>query len=114
MLARETLEDLLQFRRERDWEQFHTFKNLAVSISLEASELLETVQWIPDAQVAETVERNREQVCHEMADIAIYLAYMAHDLGVNLDEAIRAKLAHNARKYPAEKSRGSVRKYDKL
>ncbi len=114
MIQAELMQDLLAFRRERDWEQFHTFKNLAVSISLEASELLETVQWIPDAQVAETVERNREQVCHEMADIAIYLAYMAHDLGVNLDEAIRAKLAHNARKYPAEKSRGSVRKYDKL
>lgn len=114
MIKPELMEQLLAFRRERDWEQFHTFKNLAVSISLEASELLETVQWIPDAQVADTVQRNREQVCHEMADIAIYLAYMAHDLGVNLDDAIRAKLELNASKYPVEKSRGSVRKYDRL
>lgn len=114
MINPELMQQLLAFRRERDWEQFHTFKNLAISISLEAAELLETVQWIPDAEVAQTVQQNREPICNEIADIAIYLAYMAHDLGVDLDRAIQAKLALNAQKYPVAKSRGSVRKYDRL
>lgn len=114
MISEHTLQRLLSFRRERDWEQFHTFKNLAASVSIEAAELLELVQWVPDADVARvTAERNAE-VRAEIADIAMYLTFMAHDLGLDLDACVREKLAENEAKYPVEKSRGRSDKYDRL
>lgn len=76
-IAAETLEQLIKFRKERDWEQFHTFKNLGISISLEAADLLEHVQWTADDRGSDTVSKNLEEVSAEMADIAIYLTYMA-------------------------------------
>lgn len=114
MIAAETLKRLIEFRKMRDWEQFHTFKNLAVSISLEAAELLEHVQWIPDDKVLNVVTQNLDAVSAEMADIAIYLTYMAHDLGVDLDQAVQKKLLANESKYPVEKSKGNSIKYDQL
>ncbi len=114
MIAAETLKKLIEFRKVRDWEQFHTFKNLAVSISLEAAELLEHVQWIPDNMVLSVVTKSLDEVSAEMADIAIYLTYMAHDLGVDLDQAVQKKLFANETKYPVEKSKGSSVKYDQL
>jgi dCTP diphosphatase len=114
MIAAETLERLIKFRKERDWEQFHTFKNLAISISLEAAELLEHIQWTADDRVSNVVSKNLEEVAAEMADIAIYLTYMAHDLGVDLNRAVQKKLLANEMKYPVEKSKGSAVKYDRL
>ncbi len=114
MIAAETLKKLIEFRKVRDWEQFHTFKNLAVSISLEAAELLEHVQWIPDDKVLGVVTQNLGEVSAEMADIAIYLTYMAHDLGIDMDQAVQKKLLANETKYPVEKSKGRSIKYDRL
>ena len=114
MITVETLEKLIRFRKERDWEQFHTFKNLAVSISLEAAELLEHVQWTADNKVSSTVSKNLDEVSAEMADIAIYLTYMAYDLGVDLNLAVQKKLLANELKYPVEKSKGIALKYDQL
>jgi NTP pyrophosphatase (non-canonical NTP hydrolase) len=114
MIKPETLEQLLRFRKDRDWEQFHTFKNLAISISLEAAELLEHVQWIADSQVLDTIAEKIDEVSAEMADIAIYLSYLAHDLGVDLEQAVQRKLIANEAKYPIEKAKGSALKYDQL
>jgi len=114
MIAANTLKELLAFRKDRDWEQFHTFKNLAISLTLEAAELLEQVQWTADGEIAGVVEQKRDEISSEMADIAIYLTYLAHDLGVDLDAAVKKKLLVNARKYPVAKARGNARKYDQL
>lgn len=101
----------LAFREARDWSQFHNPKDLALSISLEAAELLEVFQWSgADLEVAPKAARARE----ELADVAIYCIYMADRLGVDLAEAISDKIDANDKKYPAEKSRGSSRKYDEL
>ena len=101
----------LAFREERDWAQFHNPKDLAISISLEASELLEAFQWSgSDLEVA----RKRGAMVEELADVAIYCIYLADALGVGLADAVSAKIDANTEKYPADKSRGSPRKYTEL
>ena len=101
----------LAFREERDWAQFHNPKDLAISISLEASELLEAFQWsCSDLEVA----RKRGAMVEELADVAIYCIYLADALGVGLADAVSAKIDANTEKYPADKSRGSSRKYTEL
>ena len=101
----------LAFREERDWAQFHNPKDLAISISLEAAELLETFQWSgADLEVSE----KHGHMTEELADIAIYCIYLADTLGVDLANAISDKIDANAEKYPVNKSRGSSRKYTEL
>ena len=118
MLKPATLDALLQFRRERDWEQFHNFRSLAISLSLEAGELLEHVQWAKDAEIAAAVReadgRVKDAVAEEVADIAMYLSLLVHDLGLDLDAAVTRKLDINRRRYPVGKARGKSDKYDKL
>ncbi|MBI5380083.1 MAG: nucleotide pyrophosphohydrolase [Nitrospirae bacterium] len=109
------LEALLAFRKERDWEQFHKPKDLAISLVLEAAELLEEFQWKTDAEVAGHLkDKGRKRVEEELADLAIYLKLLAHDLGIDLDEAMRKKIEKNRKKYPVEKSRGTAKKYTNL
>lgn len=109
------LDTLLKFRRERDWEQFHRPKELAISIVLEAAELLEEFQWKSDEEIKKHLkEGGLENIEDEVADIAIYILLLSHDLKIDLIDAIRKKLKKNAEKYPVEKARGSAKKYDKL
>jgi NTP pyrophosphatase (non-canonical NTP hydrolase) len=114
------MEDLIKavlaFRDERDWRQFHNPKDLAISICLEAAELLEPFQWKRPDEIADYLAEsaNRRRVADEMADVLILLVSMANVLGVNLVEAARAKLAENARKYPVERAKGNAKKYDEL
>ncbi len=103
-----------RFRDERDWMQFHDPKNLAVSIAIEAAELLEHFQWKSSEQVTRHVADNRESVADEIADVAIYLLELADNLGIDLNGAIHAKLDKNELKYPVEKARGVATKYTKL
>ncbi len=104
---------LLEFRRERDWEKFHRPKDLAVSLVIEASELLEHFQWKTDEEVAGMLKgKSAEGVAEEIADIAIYLTYLCHDLGFDIGEIVAAKLDRNRKKYPARRVRGSARKYN--
>jgi len=105
---------IIDFRDERDWKQFHSPKNLAGSIVIEAAELLETLQWSSDATIAADVEANREDIARELADIAIYCLLMAHESGIDLEAAITEKLCENAAKYPVGKARGSRAKYTEL
>lgn len=110
----ELTEQVLAFRDERDWKQFHSPKNLAGSIVIEAAELLETLQWSSDATMTEDVEANRTDIGRELADIVIYCLLMAHDTGVCLEDAIEEKLTENAEKYPVAKAAGNRSKYTDL
>ncbi len=105
---------IVEFRDARDWKQFHSPRNLAASITIEASELLEIFQWSSDSSVAEDVDTNRADIERELADIAIYCLLMAHDTGVDIEAAIIEKLAENDAKYPETKARGSRTKYTAL
>lgn len=106
MGTKETIEALRAFVRERDWEQFHTPSNLAKSISIEASELLEHFQWSDDFDKAEVLD--------ELADVLTYCFLLAEKLGAEPLEIIQAKLAKTIAKYPADKARGKSEKYDRL
>jgi NTP pyrophosphatase (non-canonical NTP hydrolase) len=106
MLSDQLLQDLLAFRKERDWEQFHNLRTLSTSIALEAAELMEHTQWATDADLPAIATERREAITEEIADIAILLTYLAHDLNVDIEDAVRRKLLKNAVKYPVEKARG--------
>jgi NTP pyrophosphatase (non-canonical NTP hydrolase) len=114
MLAQDLIDALLAFRRERDWEQFHSPRNLAAALSVEAAELLEHFIWASDAEAAAVAADKRRAIEAEIADVAMYLSYLACDLGIDVDAAVRAKLALNAERYPVDKAKGSSRKYTEL
>lgn len=105
---------IVAFRDARDWKQFHTAKNLAASIGIEAAELLELFQWSSDATIADDLARRKDDVERELADVLIYSLLLAHDGGIDLRAAIERKIAENEAKYPAHKARGSRAKYDEL
>ena len=100
------------FVAERDWDQFHTPKNLAASLCVEAAELLEPFQWLATGNGEELTVAKRVQVRHEMADVLVYLIRLADKLDVDLAAAVREKLSLNRLKYPADRVRGDARKYD--
>ncbi len=101
----------LTFREQRDWAQFHNPKDLALSISLEAAELLEVFQWSgADLEVTSKTIKAKE----ELADVAIYCIYMADRLGVDLAEAISDKIDSNSERYPVDKSHSTAKKYTEL
>lgn len=105
------IESINTFREERDWRQFHNAKDLALSISLEAAELLEIFQW---RSATEATATRREDLAEELADVLIYCFMLADDLGFDIEEIIRAKIAKNHEKYPVSKARGSNQKYTNL
>ena len=102
---------LREFVRERDWEQFHSPKNLAMAMIVEAAELVEHFQWLTEDQSKDIPAEKREQVAHEIADTFVYLLRRADVLGIDLIDAANAKITLNAQKYPADKVRGSNAKY---
>jgi NTP pyrophosphatase (non-canonical NTP hydrolase) len=107
---------ILRFRDERDWQQFHSLRNLITSLNLEAAELLELTQWKSDAEVEAlpTDPQAAEALRDECADILLYLLLIAETAGIDLVAATRDKLAKNAQKYPVEKAYGSRAKYTEL
>jgi NTP pyrophosphatase (non-canonical NTP hydrolase) len=104
-------ERLAAFAAERDWEKFHSPKNLAMALSVEAAELVEEFQWLTEQQSLELDAERRERVRLELADVFIYLLRISDRLGVDLLAAADDKMALNARRYPAERVRGDARKY---
>lgn len=105
---------LRQFADERDWNRFHSPKNLASALAVEAAELLERFQWLTEDESRNLPPAELEKVRQEMADVLNYLVRLADKLDVNLLDAAREKIVLNAQKYPVEKSRGSVKKYSEL
>jgi len=114
IITNETLDQLLAFRRERDWKKFHTPKNLSVALSIEVAELLELFQWTTDSELKELVARERTAIEDEVADITILLSYLCHDLNIELDVAVQSKIKKNQQKYPANLSYGIAKKYNRL
>ena len=105
---------LRQFAAERDWDQFHSPKNLASALAVEAAELLERFQWLTEDQSRKLPPEELARVREEMADVLNYLVRLADKLDVNLLDAARDKIKVNAAKYPVEKARGIARKYSEL
>jgi NTP pyrophosphatase (non-canonical NTP hydrolase) len=105
---------LAEFAAERDWEQFHSPKNLAMALAAETGELLEHFQWLTEAQSAELSEEALDAVALELADVQVYLVRLADRLGIDLVAAAHRKIDLNAEKYPVDKARGHARKYDRL
>lgn len=103
---------LRAFIAERDWEQFHSPKNLAMALSVEAAELVEIFQWLTEAESLVLDSGRRQRAEAELADILVYLVRVADRLDVDLLQAVARKLEENARKYPAERVRGKALKYD--
>lgn len=102
---------LRQFATDRDWDKFHSPKNLAIALSVEAAELLEHFQWLSDAESADLPVATRTRVREELADVLLYLIRLADKLNVDLASAAADKIQINATKYPVEKARGSSKKY---
>jgi dCTP diphosphatase len=102
------------FVTARDWMQFHSPKNLAISISLEANELLELFQWMDCEASTKFATENKERVAEEIADVAIYLFELCDNLGIDLLGAMDDKLKVNATKYPVQKAKGNYKKYKDL
>ncbi len=102
---------LRKFAQERDWEQFHSPKNLAMALIVEAGELLEHFQWLTEPQSASLPAEKLQQVAYELADIFIYTLRLADRLQVDLPTTVLNKIALNEKKYPADKVRGSAKKY---
>ena len=99
---------LVDFRNQRDWEQFHNPKDLAVALSIEANELLECFLW------KKPEEASLEKIREELADVFAYAFLLSHKYGLDVHEIVMEKIAKNAQKYPVEKSKGTATKYDKL
>ena len=113
-----TLEDLqkkiIAFRDARDWKQFHTPKDMAISLALEAAEVLEHFQWKNEAEMKEYVQTHKEDIGDELADVLWWVLTMSNDLGINILEAAEKKIEKTALKYPVEKAKGRHAKYTEL
>lgn len=111
----EALRDALRaFAAERDWERFHTPKNLAMALAGEAGEVIEHFQWLSADESAALPAQTRGEVALELADVLLYLVRLADVLGVDLADAARTKMRINADRYPVDKARGRSEKYDRL
>ena len=105
---------LRRFAAEREWDQFHFPKNLAIALSVEAAELLEHFQWLPDVESAALPAETRTKVREELADVLLYLIRLADKLDIDLAAAAFDKMGVNAKKYPVHKARGTSKKYTDL
>jgi NTP pyrophosphatase (non-canonical NTP hydrolase) len=105
---------IIKFRDERDWYQFHSPKNLAEAINIEASELLEIFLWMTTEQSKKLGEAEIKSVKNEVADIFIFLTYLCHHFGIDLLDSVNEKIEQNSIKYPISKSKGSSKKYNEL
>ena len=111
MIDQELIDKIIKFRDDRNWSQYHTPKNLAISLSLEANELLELFQWVDSN---EAIENSKAEIKDELADIIIYSILMADRMDLDIEEIVAKKLKKNNLKYPVNKSYGSNAKYTEL
>ena len=108
------MKKLSLFAKERDWEQFHSPKNLSMALAVETAEIMEHFQWLTEEQSRNLDQKTLEKVKEEIADTQIYLARLADQLGIDPIAAANDKLVKNATKYPIEKAKGSAKKYTEL
>lgn len=105
---------IIAFRDARDWKQFHNPKDSAISLSLEASEVLEHFQWKNKEEIEKYIKTNKEEIADELADVLYWIILMSYDLGINILDASEKKLIKSGKKYPIKKSKGKHTKYNKL
>lgn len=110
-MTQETIYQILKFRDDRDWKQFHNPKDLAISISLEAAELLEVFQWSGSDTLC---EQKKDKIKEELADVINYCVLMADVYGLDMDEIVQEKIKINNEKYPVKKAKGKSDKYSEL
>ena len=110
----ELIKKLRKFAKERDWEQFHSPKNLVMALSVEVAEIMEHFQWLTEKQSRNLDQKTLDTVKQEIGDIQIYLARLADQLGIDPLLAAKEKLQKNAEKYPVKKAKGSAKKYTDL
>lgn len=114
MITNETLNSIIKFRDDREWSQFHTMKDLCLGLGIEVAELQEIFLWKSEQQLAEVIEKDKTKIADELADIFVFLTYISHDLGIDLNSAIQNKMKQNSKKYPIAKAKGNNKKYDDL
>lgn len=105
---------LREFTKDRNWEQFHSPKNLVMALSVEVAEIVEHFQWLTEEQSQNMPPMKLDEIKAEVGDVLIYLVRLADQLGIDPIEAARAKVAVNDKKYPVEKSKGNARKYNEI
>lgn len=105
---------LRQFAKDRDWSQFHKPKDLAISLALEASEVLELFQWKSEEEVRDMIANKKDELAHELVDVLAYLVQIADAAEIDLWSACKTKMELNAKKYPVEKAKGNHTKYTEL
>jgi len=110
----ELIENIVAFRNARDWKQFHNPKDLALSLVLEAAEVMEHFQWKSQKEIDQYIKTNKEEIGEELADVLYWVLLMAHDLDINLSKAAERKMKINEKKYPVKKAKGKHTKYTKL
>jgi len=107
-------EKIKKFRDERDWKQFHNPKDVALSLVLEATEVLEHFQWKDEEEIREYIKTNKNEIGEELADVLCWVLLMSHDLEIDIKKALEEKLMKNEKRYPVDKSKGKHIKYNKL
>ena len=107
-------ERIIKFRDARDWKQFHKPKDLAVSLSLEAAEVLEHFQWKNEMEAVEYVKTHKDEIAEELADVLNYLLLTAYEFDIDIVEALNKKIDKSENKYPVEKAKGNAKKYTEL
>ena len=105
---------IIKFRNDRDWKQFHNPKDVALSMVLEAGEVMEHFQWKDKEEVEEYLKQNKDGVAEEIADVLYYVLLMSHDLNIDIIEALDKKITKNESKYPVEKAKGNHKKYNEI
>ncbi|MEK7635359.1 MAG: nucleotide pyrophosphohydrolase [Patescibacteria group bacterium] len=105
---------LIDFRNARDWKQFHNPKDLALSLTLEAAEVLEHFQWKSKEEIEKYVKSNKDDIGEELADVFNWVLIMSHDIGIDIVKASNKKIEGNKKKYPVAKAKGKHTKYNKL
>lgn len=110
------IKKILSFRQKRDWKKFHNPKNLAISLSIEANELLEKFQWLNEKESQEIIKNKnlKKEIEEEIADVFYYLLLLGYDLNINLEKAFKEKMKDNEKKYPVKKAKGKALKYNKI
>ena len=108
------IKKIIDFRRARDWEQFHNPKDISLSLVLEAGEVMEHFQWKNKEEVEEYIKTNKEEIGDELADVLYWIILMGHDLDIDIFDALDKKIKKNEEKYPVEKAKGKHTKYNKL
>ncbi|KUK49723.1 MAG: nucleotide pyrophosphohydrolase [Erysipelotrichia bacterium] len=108
------IKKIIDFRRARDWEQFHNPKDISLSLVLEAGEVMEHFQWKNKEEVEEYVKTNKEEIGDELADVLYWIILMGYDLDIDIFDALDKKIKKNEEKYPVEKAKGKHTKYNKL